>query len=127
MFENKREVIDYINTLKDYEGYVQFSHRKIDLQKDIFPCDGIEDEEGFIYEAHFCKDNQSIMIKQLNDKWIVSKTDITNAEIETFYGIDKLKIKMAQVWQKEKDSLCLDMEVLKLKKVVFAGFEKDEK
>jgi CRISPR type III-associated protein (TIGR04423 family) len=41
-------------------------------------------------------------------------------------GIDTLKVKMAQVWEKEADALCEGMDVMKLKKVVFAGFEKGE-
>jgi len=38
-----------------------------------------------------------------------------------------LKIRMAQIWEPEPDELCEGMSVMKLKKVVFAGFEKDEK
>jgi len=130
MRKNREEVIAYINRLKEYEGYVQFSHRAIDLEKDIFPrVDDIEKNDiknGFVYEAHFCKDNKSIMIRQLNHEWVVSETDISNAEEETFHGIADLKVKMAQIWEATPDKLCEGMEVMKLKKVVFAGFEKGE-
>jgi len=128
-FSTKEEVVDYINTLQDYEGYVQFSHRKIDLNKDVFINKNpkVENEDGFIYEAHFCNGSDSISIKQLNNSWIASKTNIENAEINTFIAIDKLKVNMAQVWEKEQDELCENMEVLKLKKVVFAGFKKESK
>jgi len=127
MRKNREEVIAYINGLKEYEGYVQFSHRAIDLEKDIFPRKyDIENEKGFVYEAHFCKDNKSIMIRQVNHEWVVSETDISNAEEETFHGIADLKIKMAQIWEATPDKLCESMEVMKLKKVVFAGFEKGE-
>jgi len=128
MKKNRAEVIEYINGLKEYEGYVQFSHRAIDLDRDLFPRDNdIADEKGFVYEAHFYKDNQSIMIRQINDGWIVSQTDTTDAEFEVFHGISNLKIRMAQIWKPEPDELCEGMSVMKLKKVVFAGFEKDKK
>jgi len=128
MKKNRAEVIEYINGLKEYEGYVQFSHRAIDLDRDLFPRDNdIADEKGFVYEAHFYKDNQSIMIRQINDGWIVSQTDTTDAAFEVFHGIADLKIRMAQIWEPEPDALCEGMSVMKLKKVVFAGFEKDEK
>ena len=130
MRKNRTEVIEYINELKAYEGYVQFSHRAIDLDKDIFPkvedIDEGDVRDGFVYEAHFCKANESIMIRQLNHEWVVSVTDISDAEQETFYGIADLKINMAQIWKTEKDELCEGMEVMKLQKVVFAGFEKGE-
>jgi len=131
MKKNRAEVIEYINGLKEYEGYVQFSHRAIDLEKDIFPkiedIDESDARDGFVYEAHFYKDNQSIMIRQINDGWIVSQTDTTDAAFEVFHGISDLKIRMAQIWKPEADELCEGMSVMKLKKVVFAGFEKDEK
>lgn len=131
MRKNRTEVIEYINGLKEYEGYVQFSHRAIDLHKDIFPkdedIDEVDAKDGFVYEAHFCKGNESIMVRQLNHEWVVSTTDISGAEIETFYGISDLKIKMVQIWEAEPDELCKGMKVMKLKKVVFAGFEKDKR
>ena len=128
MKKNRTEVIAYINGLKAYEGYVQFSHRPIDLERDLFPrANDIADEKGFVYEAHFYKDNQSIMIRQINDSWIVSQTDTTDAEFEFFHGIANLKIRMAQIWKPEPDKLCDGMSVMKLKKVVFAGFEKDKR
>lgn len=125
MKKNRVEIIEYINGLKGYEGYVQFSHRAINLEIDVFigKDPKVEDEKGFIYEAHFCNGVESIMIRQVNADWMVSKTDISKAELETFHGIDNLKVKMAQIWKSEADDLCEGMEVMKLEKVVFAGFE----
>jgi len=124
MLKSKDEVVEYINkNLKDYEGYVQFSHRAIDLDNDIFPKSSeISNEDGFVYEAHFFKDNESIMIRQVNDAWVVSTTNIEDAEFETFYAIAGLKVKMAQIWEAKADELCEGMDVMKLQKVVFAGF-----
>jgi len=129
MRKNRTEVIEYINSLKEYEGYVQFSHRPIDLERDLFPrTEDIvpETKQSFVYEAHFCKGSTSVMIRQVNDAWLVSETDINSAEFETFYGIAGLKVKMAQIWEEKPDELCEGMNVNKLQKVVFAGFEKGE-
>lgn len=136
--KTKQEIIEYINTLQGYEGYVQFSHRPIDKEKDIF-YNGkgvhVEDEKGFIYEAHFCNDEKSVSIKQINSEWKISTTSLiaqenTTIEIQRYisYITNLPKVKMAQVWISEPDELCEGMQVKKLKKVVFAGFEKgDEK
>jgi CRISPR type III-associated protein (TIGR04423 family) len=134
--DNKTKIIEYINTLQGYEGYTQFSHRPIDQDKDIFyegKYPKVEDEAGFIFEAHFCNGIKSISIRQINDSWLVSKTDISNivdediqdyiSDIEGF----NYKIKMAQIWEKKPDDLCANMEVKKLTKVVFAGFEGEMK
>ena len=131
-YESPEELIDAINTkLSGYEGYVQFSHRPIDKTKDIFTenTPHVQEKAGFIYEAHFCNGSQSILIRQINDIWLVGKTDISEAEEEDMqtYISDieawNYRIKMAQIWEQEQDALCEDMEVKKLKKVVFAGFE----
>ena len=129
MRKNRTEIIDYINTLKGYEGYVQFSHRPITVGKDVFieTDPKVEDEEGFVYEAHFSNGVESVAVRQLNDAWLVSTVSIENAELETFHGIADLKIKMAQIWEDENDELCENMKVTKLKKVVFAGFTGGEK
>ena len=128
--KNKKEVIDYINELQGYQGYVQFSHRPIEKTKDIFLDNNpqIKDEEGFVYEAHFCNGKESIAIRQINDGWFISKTDISNIDkndIQEFItDIEKFdyKVKMAQIWEEVGDELCENMPVKKLKKVVFAGF-----
>ena len=136
MKKTKKETIEYINSLKGYEGYVQFSHRRIDKSKDIFidKTPSVEDEEGFVYEAHFSNGKQSIQIRHINDSWFISETDISSIKDEDmqFYISDienfDYKIKMAQIWEEKTDELCENMKVKKLKKVVFAGFEKgDEK
>jgi len=134
MKKNREEVINYINGLKGYEGYVQFSDSKI-RECDIFK--GFQDIEltptkGFIYEAHFYndKDKNSITIRQINDSWLVSTTNISNIEkkdTQSYLSDIKdfnYKIRMAQIWEAKPDDLCEGMEVKKLTKVVFAGFEK---
>lgn len=134
----KEDIIKIINeNYRDYEGYVQFSNRPIDREKDIF-YNGkkveIEGESGFVYEAHFCNGNESVAIRQINDTWVISTTDISNVapkDTEKYISDIKdfgYKIKMAQIWEEEKDEYCENITVMKLKKVVFAGFAKgDEK
>ena len=128
-YEEKENLIKDINELKEYEGYVQFSHRPIDLERDLFPRTTdieLDNQQSFVYEAHFCNGQESIMIRQQNADWVVSKTDISSAEFETFHGIAGLKVNMAQIWEEKPDELCEGMKVNKLQKVVFAGFEKGE-
>ena len=126
---NRSEVIKYINGLKGYEGYVQFSHRPIDMKKDIFidKEPKVEDEkEGFILEAHFFNRVDSVTIRQINSEWLVDENRaISLDDVHCYYGIESLELKMAQIWRAKKDKNCANMDVLKLEKVVFAGFKKE--
>jgi len=134
IMKTNQEAIDYSNSLEGYEGYVQFSHRPIDREKDIFLAGEVKkvdtDEDGFIYEAHFCNGAESIQIRQVNDSWFVSTTDISNVRDTQDYISDienfPYKVKMAQIWKAEEDPLCEDMQAKKLQKVVFAGFKKGD-
>ena len=125
---DKQELERYINSLKAYEGYVQFSNRPIEdiwtQKSDI----SIDTKKDFVYEAHFCNDLESISIKQINGSWLVSTTDISSVSDEDTQINHALKqnVKMAQIWQEVVDELCEGMLVKKIKKVVFAGFEKGD-
>jgi hypothetical protein len=147
MKKNKDEILKYVNeNLKGYEGYIQLMGEKID-EKHLFltgertPSLG---EDELIYEAHFFNANlkKSISIRQINDAWFVDETELNKvaleeSDIKTFYPkFGNFKIKMAQIWQDEKDEFCEvpqgngtleGLPVLKLQKIVFAGFVKDEK
>ena len=133
-YNDNNELIEDIKQLQNYEGYIQFSDTKI-RDCDIFKKDDnistkIQPTNGFIYEAHFCNSIQSISIKQINDSWYIDETDISNidnTDIQVYCGENNTKIKMAQIWEKEKDKLCEDIEVKKLKKVVFVGFDSAKK
>lgn len=126
MKKNRDEIIEFINSLKGYEGYVQFSDRPIEHIYTTATDIQIDSKSGFVYEAHFCNAIESISIKQINESWLVSRTNISNVpeiDIETYFSISS-KVKMAQIWEEETDELCDSMQVKKLKKVVFAGFVK---
>ena len=147
MKKNKDEILKYMNeNLKGYEGYIQLMGEKID-EKHLFLAGertpGLGEDE-LIYEAHFFNANlkKSISIRQINDAWFVDETELNKvaleeSDIKTFYPkFGNFKIKMAQIWQDEKDEFCEvpqdngtleGLPVLKLQKIVFAGFVKDEK
>ncbi len=147
MKKNKDEILKYVNeNLKGYEGYIQLMGEKID-EKHLFlageQTPGLGEDE-LIYEAHFFNANlkKSISIRQINDAWFVDETELNKvaleeSDIKTFYPkFGNFKIKMAQIWQDERDEFCEvpqdngtleGLPVLKLQKIVFAGFVKDEK
>ena len=147
MKKNRDEILKYVNeNLKGYEGYIQLMGEKID-EKHLFlageQTPGLGEDE-LIYEAHFFNANlkKSISIRQINDAWFVDETELNKvaleeSDIKTFYPkFGNFKIKMAQIWQDEKDEFCEvpqdngtleGLPVLKLQKIVFAGFVKDEK
>ena len=62
---------------------------------------------------------------------------LDESDIKTFYPkFGSFKIKMAQIWEDQKDEFCEALRkdktresllVLKLQKIVFAGFAKNEK
>jgi len=126
--KNREEIENYINSLKSYEGYVQFSDRAIeDIWRDKSDI-SIDAKDGFVYEAHFCNGVESIGIKQINGSWFVSVTDISNIQeedIETYYALEQ-NVKMAQIWEAVEDEYCEGMRVKKIQKVVFAGFKKGD-
>ena len=139
MKKSRTEIIEYINSLKNYEGYVQFSDTPL-RECDVF--EGYQDikltpTKGFVYESHFSNGKESIMIRQQNAEWVVSETDISKVENEdiNLYALEKTShlkgvkskwVKMAQIWEAKEDELCNGMDVMKLQKVVFVGFEKGE-
>jgi len=139
MFSEKVKVIDYINGLEGYRGYVQFSHRPLE-HKDVFEDNDptVQDEEGFVYEAHFSNGKESIMIRQQNANWVVSTIDISDIDEKDmeYFALEKTSylekidsnwVKMAQIWEEKEDVLCDNMKVMKLQKVVFAGFSVEAK
>lgn len=134
IFGKNEKAVEYINSLNGFSGYIQFSNKDIRKQ-DIF--DGatidIESEDGFIYEAHFCDNKNSICIRQINSLWYVSISDISQVKKEDtqIYKSRVIKsfeknIKMAQVWEEKEDEMCENFKVKKLQRLVFIGFT-DEK
>ena len=126
MKKSESEIVEYVNTLDTYQGYIQMSDKPIeDIFKDFGKIE-FKPTSGFIYEAHFYSksENKSISIKQINESWYVDESEnVPLTDTQTYIAIDNLKVKMAQIWEEKEDKLCEDMKVKKLKKVVFVGFE----
>ncbi|MCI0501436.1 MAG: TIGR04423 family type III CRISPR-associated protein [Epsilonproteobacteria bacterium] len=124
---NQTEIIHYINTLKGYQGYIQMSDNPIGDIWQNFSDISFAPESGFVYEAHFWNGVDSVAIKQINDSWLVDENkNVSLTDTQVYQAKGGLKVTMAQIWESENDPLCENMPVLKLKKVVFAGFTKGE-
>lgn len=141
MKKNRDEIFKYVNEdLQGHEGYIQPISQNIDEKYVFCGTDKapILDKNDLIYEAHFfnASSKKSILIRQINDAWLVDETDLSgvsldpkeNPDVQEFYSkFDGIKIKMAQIWIEEKDEFCEKMPVLKFKKSAFAGFIRDKK
>lgn len=124
---NQVELLNYINSLKGYQGYIQMSDKPISNIWKNFSEISFSPLRGFVYEAHFFNGTDSVSIKQINSSWLVDETkNVPRTDTQIYFAKDGLKVQMAQIWEAEKDPLCEDMKVLKLKKVVFAGFAKGD-
>ncbi len=122
-YTDTETLIQDINKLKNYQGFVQFSDRRIEDVFEKFSDIKVEAKKGFVYEAHFYNGKDSITIKQINHYWLVDEIkNISLDDTQIYIGINNLKVKMAQIWEAQSDELCVGMEVMKLKKVVFVGF-----
>jgi CRISPR type III-associated protein (TIGR04423 family) len=122
--ESNEKVIEYLNSLEGFEGFVRYSHRPI-KSGDIFRGEvKIKKEDGFIVEAFFCNGKKSIEIKQINNKWLLGEFDlpdkIDNKDLDIFESRVAGRVKMLQLWEEEEVDGFL---VKKLKNVVFFGFE----
>ncbi len=125
MRKNRTEIVEYINSLKGYEGYVQFSDTKI-RECDVFKGYQdikLEQTDGFVFEAHFFNGTDAVTVKQLNGDWYVDESkEVPWTDVE-YYKSDFGTVKMSQIWETKADELCEGIDVMKLKKVVFSGFE----
>lgn len=123
MKKNRKEILDYINALRGYQGYVQFSDRRIEDVFLGFSDITVDPQEGFVYEAHFFNGTDTITIRQINEWWYVDEIrNVPLTDTQTYLGVTTPKIRMAQIWEKVPDELCEGLYVDKLSKVVFAGF-----
>ena len=128
MKKNKQQIIDYINSLDGYQGYIQYSDRRIENIWETNSKISCDPQDGFVYEAHFYNGTDSIAIRQINGDWFVDEVkNVPLDNTEIYQAINELKVRMAQIWEEEEDKYCEGMKVKKLKKVVFAGFVKGEK
>ncbi len=128
-----------INEIKKrkYEGYLWFSDQekpKVLKEEEYDFSQLTENENPFIVEGMlFCKEeNISIMIRHTG-KYHICEFDLNKLEKKgaEFEDIEYLphrlngvkKVKFKQLWLPEKDENCEKMEVLKMKALIFTGFE----
>ena len=136
---NKDNLKNFYNKLNGkYEGYIQLSDKRIEdlfLSPTELPkWDKIISSRNFIYEAAFFdeKNNVSVLIRQVDDKWLVNTVDFNKkddkTEITEEFFIAKTKntprVKIKNIWQEQEDELCNGFPVLKHIYSAFAGFEK---
>ena len=53
--------------------------------------------------------------------------ELKKEDENTFYAIKDIKVKTAQIWEKQEDKYCENLLVNKIKKLVFIGFEGERK
>jgi CRISPR type III-associated protein (TIGR04423 family) len=149
MLKSREALKKFYDNLNDkYEGYVQMSDSRIE-PKHLFKTtqtlpkwDELHDDINYIVEMALFNPStkQSILIRQQNSEWLVIERVLEEEEIkkcdskydskcDLFFTLieDTLKMKIAQIWEEEKNEFCLDMEVLEPKYLLFAGFEKEKK
>lgn len=125
-----------LNSKTKYTGYLWMSNK---TEPDIYENQELtevlsESKNPFVVEGQLYDpiSRSSYSIKYVDGKHIVVKYDLS--ELEQKYGKEKCvayrsnrmqgrKLYFIQYWNKEKDELCEDMEVMKPAEQVFVGFK----
>ena len=128
-----------INNISDinaqnYEGYVWLSNadKPIILPKEEFDFSKYSEQNNpFIIEALLWdKKSKSITIRHTG-KYHINEFDLSKYSDENLVDVQYLphrldrveKVNFKQLWLPEEDENCEGMEVLKMKALVFTGFE----
>ena len=108
-----------------FEGYMQMSNKPLATFKTKPSWKSIHEKNNFIFEACLFDGDRSIMIRQINDKFVVIDKNISEfkEKSEEVFFTKNNKVKIIQVWEAKKDEYCEDMEVFKPTFQLFAGFE----
>ena len=138
MLKSREELEAFYNGLTDkYEGYVQMSDSRITskylfkIAKKLPNWEELHNEINYILEMALFDpmSKKSILIRQQNSEWLVIDKILDEDEPTDLYFTlteDTPKIKIAQIWEEEKNEFCLGLDVLEPKYLLFAGFEKGE-
>ena len=131
--KNTAMKINEIKTRK-YEGYVWFSNKetpKVLRNEEYDFSKHTENENPFIVEALlYCREeNISVMIRH-TDKYHIKEFDLNEYSDENFVDVQYLphrldgvnKVNFKQLWLPEEDEHCEKLEVLKMKALIFTGF-----
>ncbi len=138
MLKSREVLKEFYNGLNDkYEGYVQMSDSRITSKylfktaKNLPNWEELHNEINYILEMALFDpmSKKSILIRQQNSEWLVIDKILDEDEPTDLYFTlteDTPKIKIAQIWEEEKNEFCLGLDVLEPKYLLFAGFEKGE-
>ena len=119
-----------------FEGYMWASDKDAPELIISLPTEyesGGNPSNPFIMEAYlYCsEENTSVSVRHVSGKNMINIFYLNNIEKgsiteKKYIGHSKLKndLNFCEIWQKEKDEYCCNMEVLIKKAVVFNGFQK---
>jgi CRISPR type III-associated protein (TIGR04423 family) len=126
-YTQQQDLIDALKKLEGYEGYVQFSHKELEIIKPI-EIKTPNESNVFLVEAYYCNktEKKSIAVRYYAGAWYwEDDIDLSKAEgndIQTYQTKYDENAILSQVWIAEDDEYCNNWKVKKLKKVVFSGF-----
>ena len=123
-------LLEKMKKYKNATGYIRYLSKKLE-KKDIFFNKDLQNFEfnDIPLEVVFFDEKEKISFKAIlvNDKYLIDEVKIDNFEkedVDIFYSVfEGIKVKMFQIWEKEKDTFEEEFEEKVLKKVVFIGFE----
>ncbi len=124
------ELKSYYDALgSTFEGYIQMSNEKLKIVDSKPSWESLHHDNNFIFEACLFDGDRSIIIRQVNDKFLIVDEKIStykNTTGENFIATTGKSVKIVQVWDDQEDEHCLDMKVQTPTLQLFAGFEKGE-
>lgn len=124
-----------------YEGYLWYSndnYPRIVLEHEEYELELKATENPFIIEGHLFDGTNSISIKYVDGGYIITHHTVKAEDFSDKY-IDKVtflakrmkksntKLKFLRYWEPEHDDMCERMSVLRPTKLVFIGFNTEEK
>jgi CRISPR type III-associated protein (TIGR04423 family) len=130
----------YENLNSEFEGYIQMSDEKLNkifITKQKLPkYDEIHHKNNFIFEMALFDGDRSILVRQFNDKFLVTDEKLSEFEEKTedkFFSKKKnKKVVITTIWQEEKTIVwkdgqeCETLKTLKPTMQLFSGFDKGE-
>ena len=109
-----------------FEGYIQMSDKELETFDTKPTWKSLHTQNNFIFEGCLYDGDRSIMIRQVNDKFVVIDEKIStlkNKSEEVFFAKGDKKVKIIQAWEEIEDTYCEGFPVLTANKQLFAGFE----
>jgi len=123
-------LLEKMKKYKNATGYIRYLSKKLN-KEDIFFNKNLQNFEfdGIPLEVVFFDEKEKVSFKAIlvNDRYLIDEVKIDNFKkenVDIFYSVfEGIKVKMYQIWEKEKDTFEEEFEEKVLKKVVFIGFE----